>query len=79
MKHLSQNCLDKVLNRISNRLCFPDSGQEMFTEQIQTEGEEQQQDPGRTERLFRSLQNVTASHLADPKLFDFESLAAADD
>ena len=39
----------------------------------------EQQDPGRTERLFRSLQNVTASHLADPKLFDFESLAAADD
>jgi tRNA 2-thiocytidine biosynthesis protein TtcA len=39
----------------------------------------EQQDPGRTERLFRSLKNVTASHLADPKLFDFESLAADDE
>ena len=39
----------------------------------------EQQDPGRSDRLFRSLQNVTASHLADTNLFDFESLAAADD
>ncbi len=35
----------------------------------------ERQDPGRTERLFRSLQNVTASHLADPDLFDFGSLS----
>jgi tRNA 2-thiocytidine biosynthesis protein TtcA len=39
----------------------------------------EQQDLGRSERLFRSLQNVTASHLADPQLFDFESLSAAED
>ncbi|MEO8466643.1 MAG: tRNA 2-thiocytidine(32) synthetase TtcA [Gammaproteobacteria bacterium] len=39
----------------------------------------EQEDPGRSDRLFRSLQNVTASHLADPKLFDFESLAVTDD
>jgi tRNA 2-thiocytidine biosynthesis protein TtcA len=39
----------------------------------------EQQDPGRTERLFRSLQNVTASHLADRGLFDFERLAGDDD
>jgi tRNA 2-thiocytidine biosynthesis protein TtcA len=32
------------------------------------------EDPGRTDRLFRSLQNVTPSHLADRGLFDFESL-----
>ena len=38
----------------------------------------EKEDPGRSDRLFRSLQNVTASHLADPKLFDFESLAAAE-
>ena len=31
-------------------------------------------DPGRTERLFRSLQNVSASHLADAELHDFMSL-----
>jgi tRNA 2-thiocytidine biosynthesis protein TtcA len=34
-------------------------------------------DPGRTERLFRSLQNVTVSHLADRSLHDFENLAAS--
>jgi tRNA 2-thiocytidine biosynthesis protein TtcA len=34
------------------------------------------QDPGRTDRLFRSVQNVTASHLADRDLYDFESLSA---
>jgi tRNA 2-thiocytidine biosynthesis protein TtcA len=28
-------------------------------------------DPGRTDRIFRSLQNVTASHLADRSLHDF--------
>jgi tRNA 2-thiocytidine biosynthesis protein TtcA len=39
----------------------------------------EQSDPGRTDRLFRSIQNVTASHLADTKLFDFESLTAVDD
>ncbi|HEX6999728.1 MAG TPA: tRNA 2-thiocytidine(32) synthetase TtcA [Gammaproteobacteria bacterium] len=32
------------------------------------------QDPGRTERLFRALQNVTPSHLADRTLYDFEHL-----
>jgi tRNA 2-thiocytidine biosynthesis protein TtcA len=37
------------------------------------------EDPGRTERLFRSLQNVTPSHLADRGLFDFERLTGADD
>lgn len=31
-------------------------------------------DPGRTARLFRSLQNVDTSHLADPELFDFGAL-----
>jgi len=34
----------------------------------------EQEDPGRTQRLFRALQNVTASHLADRELFDFEGL-----
>ena len=39
----------------------------------------EQQDPGRTERLFRSLQNVTPSHLADRGLFDFENLSGVHD
>ncbi len=33
--------------------------------------------PGRTETLFRSLQNVAPSQLADPNLFDFAGLEAA--
>ncbi|HEX6994375.1 MAG TPA: tRNA 2-thiocytidine(32) synthetase TtcA [Gammaproteobacteria bacterium] len=37
----------------------------------------EREDPGRTDRLFRALQNVTPSHLADRSLFDFESLAAS--
>ncbi len=30
--------------------------------------------PGRIETMFSALQNVTASHLCDPKLFDFKSI-----
>ncbi|MGB3135777.1 MAG: tRNA 2-thiocytidine(32) synthetase TtcA [Nodosilinea sp.] len=33
--------------------------------------------PGRTETLFRSLQNVAPSHLVDSALFDFKGLDAA--
>ncbi|MGZ8203277.1 MAG: tRNA 2-thiocytidine(32) synthetase TtcA [Burkholderiales bacterium] len=32
--------------------------------------------PGRVETIFRSLQNVSGSHLLDAKLFDFGALAA---
>jgi tRNA 2-thiocytidine biosynthesis protein TtcA len=32
--------------------------------------------PGRTEAIFSSLGNVTASHLADPQAFDFAGLEA---
>ena len=34
------------------------------------------EDPGRTERLFRSLGNVTLSHLADLDHYDFRSLTS---
>jgi tRNA 2-thiocytidine biosynthesis protein TtcA len=33
--------------------------------------------PGRRQVMFRSLMNIRPSHLADPELFDFASLAAA--
>lgn len=33
--------------------------------------------PGRIETLFKALQNVVPSHLADPSLFDFASLGSA--
>ena len=39
----------------------------------------ERQHPGRVENVFRSLQNVAPSHLADPALFDFASLGAAPD
>jgi tRNA 2-thiocytidine biosynthesis protein TtcA len=35
--------------------------------------------PGRIETIFRSLQNVSASHLLDGELFDFRTLAAGRD
>ena len=34
------------------------------------------EDPGRTDRLFRALQNVTPSHLCDRSLYDFERIEA---
>jgi tRNA 2-thiocytidine biosynthesis protein TtcA len=36
----------------------------------------EQADPGRTDRIFRSLQNVEPSHLADLQLYDFINLAS---
>lgn len=39
----------------------------------------EREDPGRTDRLFRALQHVTPSHLADRELFDFASLSASRD
>jgi tRNA 2-thiocytidine biosynthesis protein TtcA len=35
------------------------------------------EDPGRSGRLFRSMQNVVPSHLADPALYDFAGLGRA--
>jgi tRNA 2-thiocytidine biosynthesis protein TtcA len=37
----------------------------------------EKEDPGRTDRLFRSLQNVSASHLADRALYAFDTLEAS--
>ena len=36
----------------------------------------EQQDPGRTQRIFRALQNVNPSHLADGAIYDFSGLQA---
>jgi tRNA 2-thiocytidine biosynthesis protein TtcA len=35
----------------------------------------EQESPGRMDNLFRSVQHVSPSHLADPALFDFAGLA----
>jgi tRNA 2-thiocytidine biosynthesis protein TtcA len=37
------------------------------------------QDPGRTARLFRAIQNVSPSHLADRSIYDFEGLTPLTD
>ena len=34
----------------------------------------EQENPGRSDLIMRSLQNVVPSHLADTELFDFQSL-----
>jgi len=34
--------------------------------------------PGRVENIFRAMQNVVPSHLADPALFDFRNLQTQD-
>jgi tRNA 2-thiocytidine biosynthesis protein TtcA len=34
----------------------------------------EQQSPGRSEMIMRSLQNVVSSHLAEEQLFDFSGL-----
>lgn len=39
----------------------------------------EQEDPGRTARLFRAIQNVSPSHLADRSIYDFEGLESKDD
>lgn len=36
----------------------------------------EREDPGRSQRIFRALRNVSASHLADTALYDFEHIAA---
>lgn len=38
----------------------------------------ERQSPGRLESIFRSMQNVVPSHLADVSLFDFPNLGGAD-
>ena len=39
-------------------------------------GDWEKKHPGRVENVFRSLQNVVPSHLADPALYDFANLGA---
>ncbi|HHS83798.1 MAG TPA: tRNA 2-thiocytidine(32) synthetase TtcA, partial [Gammaproteobacteria bacterium] len=38
----------------------------------------EKQFPGRLENIFRSMQNVVPSHLADGELFDFKGLHSTD-
>lgn len=76
-------CAESDIARFAERMQFPiipcdlcGSQENLKRREVkQMLAEWEQQDPGRAERLFRSLRNVTPSHLADTELYDFESLS----
>jgi tRNA 2-thiocytidine biosynthesis protein TtcA len=53
----------------------PNLQRQMIKEMLQTWD---RQFPGRLETMFRALQNVKPSHLADPTLYDFNALQRQD-
>ena len=75
-------CAESDLEKFSQALKFPiipcnlcgshDGLQRMIVKAMLDEWE--QKSPGRREIMFRSLQNVRPSHLADTKIFDFAAL-----
>jgi tRNA 2-thiocytidine biosynthesis protein TtcA len=77
-------CEEKEIGRYARGRCFPiipcrlcgsqENAQRQKIKAMLADWE--RHDPGRTARLFRSLQNVSPSHLADPTLFDFVGLSA---
>jgi len=78
-------CSEKDIARYARYREFPlipctlcgsqDSLQRMQVKQMLQDWE--RQSPGRTATLFRSLQNVSPSQLADTTLFDFSELDSA--
>lgn len=77
-------CAEPDIARFAERMSFPIIPCDLCGSQENLKRREvkqmlaawEQADPGRTERLFRSLQNVTPSHLADPGLYDFDSIGS---
>jgi len=75
-------CREKDIKRFSAIMAFPiipcnlcGSQKNLQRQKIkQMLAEWEQQTPGRVDNIFKSLQNVTASHLADHELFDFVDL-----
>lgn len=75
-------CTERDIQRYANARQFPIipcnlCGSQENLQRVQIKQMLQQwerEDPGRTARLFRSLQHVVPSHLADMSLFDFASL-----
>lgn len=75
-------CLEREIKRYANARQFPiipcrlcGSQENLQRAQIKQLLQTWEREfPGRIESLFRSLQNVSPSHLADPQLFDFASL-----
>lgn len=80
-------CAEREIIRYANRRHFPIIPCNLCGSQENLKRQEVKQmlldweseDPGRTARLFRALQNVTPSHLADRSIYDFEGLAAVED
>lgn len=75
-------CREKDIKRFSEVMAFPiipcnlcGSQQNLQRQNIkQMLSEWDKQTPGRVDNIFKSIQNVTPSHLADNKLFDFGNL-----
>jgi len=75
-------CREKDIKRFSEVMAFPiipcnlcGSQQNLQRQNIkQMLSEWDKQTPGRVDNIFKSIQNVTPSHLADNKLFNFVNL-----
>lgn len=75
-------CREKDIKRFSEVMAFPiipcnlcGSQQNLQRQNIkQMLSEWDKQTPGRVDNIFKSIQNVTPSHLADKKLFNFVNL-----
>lgn len=75
-------CAERDIARFAKRMDFPIIPCDLCGAQENLKRREikrmlaawEKEDPGRAERLFRSLQNVTPSHLADTSVYDFESI-----
>ncbi len=75
-------CAEADIARFANAMQFPiipcnlcgtqDGLQRMAMKQLLNDWEKRS--PGRLQVMFRALQNVRPSHLADPNLFDFKNL-----
>ncbi|TCP92018.1 tRNA s(2)C-32 sulfurtransferase [Cricetibacter osteomyelitidis] len=72
-KDIEKYSIAKQFPIIPCNLCGsqPNLQRQVVKEMLQTWD---RQYPGRVETMFSALQNVTPSHLCDPKLFDFKSI-----
>ena len=75
-------CREKEIERYAKRKAFPIIPCNLCGSQPNLErqrikdmlAEWDEQSPGRVNNIFRSMQNITSSHLLDTNLFNFESM-----
>ena len=75
-------CLERDIKSYATEMCFPiipcnlcGSQQNLQRQAIKTMFEEwEKEQPGRIINIFKSMQRVTASHLLDRELYDFEAM-----